>query len=277
MNSALRVGLPFLVAMALWPTCTLSEAGAADEEDAFAFERSDVGKFEVLLDGKPLELQPGPLYTYDEVIAKWHNGTSWVWGAKGRPPVFLNTMLLGSTRYYEFISLSKKGPAVDTPYGVQWRPADGWDPKVIEGAPPTAPNRRARLVQMRNLARRFTIEQTQSSVQRLRLLPQPIYRYASESDESLDGAIFAYLREGDLETILVVDAAKSAPTDSNDGAKWVFDCMPVSIDYQVARIDDEVVWEREKVSYAAAAESDATYFLTTRPGTPEELGETPDE
>jgi hypothetical protein len=187
-------------------------------DDPFVESRRAAANITVQLNGQELELQPGPLYTYDEVIDRWRKGTSWVWGAEGRPPLLLNTMTLDDVRYYEFMSLTPSKLSVDTGYGAQWLPKPSWNPKPIQDAPEPAQTRRARLIQMRNLARQFTAEQTQGPVQpvqRLRLLPQPIYRYAKESDESLDGAIFGFLREGDLETILVIEAVKNLAACTN--------------------------------------------------------------
>ena len=72
----------------------------------------------------------------------------------------------------------------------------------------------------------------------LRLLPQPMFRYKSEDDESLDGAMFAFVRDGDLEVILTIDAAKKP-----DGtAQWVFDCDRVAVFEQYVSYRGKEVW-----------------------------------
>lgn len=239
------------------------EVLAQDEEkkpDAFAQQRARVKRVNVNLNDKPCELLRGPLYTYEEVIEKWHSGTSWVWGTKGRPAVFLNMMTQGGTRYFEFISLTSGTLKVSIGKQMGWQPEPNWNPKIIKGEAPPSANRKRRLIQMRSLARRFKARQVHfGQVQRLRGLPQPIYRYASESDNSLDGAIFAYLRESDLETILVIDAQKQ----KDGSAIWVFDCMPVSIDYQEMQFDEKIVWERKRISYSQAGLSSASYHIYT--------------
>jgi hypothetical protein len=126
---------------------------------------------------------------------------------------------------------------------------------------------------MRALARRFTADQTDSSgtVRRLRLLPQPIYRYADETGESLDGGIFAMVRVGDLEIILIIDATKA-----EDGpGEWRFDCMPVSVDHQVVQLDGNRAWERQRISFAEAQVPRGTYYLFMRAARAAETAEAP--
>lgn len=239
----------------------LAAATANGEEDAIAELRSEVQEYEVRLNGEAIELQPGPLYTYDEVIDNWLDGSCWVWGGEGRPAVLMNTMVFGTSRWYEFISLSNETVEVDTQYGVSWRPKPSWEPTPFEDAPPPAANSRLRLIQMRALARQFGVRQSQPELERMRLLPQPIYRYPSETEESLDGAIFAFLREGDLETLLTLEAVKDG-----DATGWKYDLKRVSVDYQIAQLNDQQVWEVPRIEMAEAYKKDATFFITHRRG-----------
>ena len=246
----------------LMSTAALAQDRGEKKKDRFAPERARVTKIRIEVDGKPVELVRGPLYTYEEVIDKWHNGTSWVWGKKGRPAAFLNMMTAGQTRYFEFISLTKKTTKGSMGTDLKWEPKSIWKPKLIKGAPKPASSRTRRLIQMRSLARRFQGKQVHyGEVQRLRQLANPVYRYQEESDESLDGTIFAFLRESDLETILILEAQKQ----EDGSAKWVFDCMPVSIDYQEVLFDDRVVWEKPRGSYSQAGLKAAPYHIHKQP------------
>ena len=231
------------------------------EEDPFAKQRERVEMVSATLGAKDLELQKGPLYTYEEVIHDWHTGTSWVWGKKGRPVVFLNMMTQGTTQYHEFISLTDKAPSVSINKEMSWRPKANWNPTPIKGAPKPASRRKARLIQMRALARQFEGTQYQNGEEQpLRVLPQPIYRYGEESDESLDGAIFAFLRESDLETLLVIDAEKQ-----EDGPpRWVFDCSRVSISHQEMKRKGKIVWSRPFTSFANVQRPNAPYHIYMR-------------
>lgn len=239
-----------------------TNSSEANKEDRFAKQRRVVEEIDVRVDGKPLNLLEGPLYTYEEVIQNWHDGTSWVWGTgEGRPMAFLNMMTLGRTRYYEMISLKDGKTIATADNGLNWKPKSKWKLKEIEGAKKPASSRRLRLVQMRAIARSFKGTQFQNGEQPLRMLPQPIYRYEKESDESLDGAIFAFLRETDLETILVIEAAKQ-----KDGpAVWKFDCSRVSISPQQVEYKDRVAWSVPRISYPQAQDGKAPYHIFLRP------------
>ena len=78
-----------------------------------------------------------------------------------------------------------------------------WAPKVgdmefvaLEDAPTPTPTKPGRLSQMRTLAEAFSVDATarndDSVTRRLRMLPQPIFRYDSRDTDLLDGAVFAF-------------------------------------------------------------------------------------
>ena len=111
---------------------------------------------------------------------------------------------------------------------------------------------------MRRLARQFEAKQFEPNDEvgyYLRLLPTPIYRY-SESDESLDGAFFAFVREQDCETVLCIDAEKR-----EDGtSRWVFDCKQQSGNSQKVFRKKQIVWSCKQESRPP----DSTYFIFVR-------------
>jgi hypothetical protein len=74
--------------------------------------------------------------------------------------------------------------------------------------------------------------------------------------------------EGDLETILVIEAVKN-----RDSARWMFYCMPVAINHQVVKHRETTVWERQRIRFSEATVPTATYFIFTRPARPEEVAE----
>jgi hypothetical protein len=246
---------------------------AADEgEDRFAHARSDAEKIEVrvLADKtKELPLEPGPLYISEEPPRQWVNGTCWVWGERGRPAVFLTMTTLGETRYYEFLSLTTQRLEVDNGYGGQWTPEPGWTPLPIDDAPAPAADRRRRMAQMRSLARRFTahsINQFESGTRyELKLLPQPIYRYAEASEDSLDGGIFGLCLDNNAEVILILDAAIEGGE-----ARWVFDCERMSVCELVVELDGGPIWRAEPIPFSAATPQ-STYHIFSRQARPEEM------
>lgn len=235
-----------------------AQEDAPEKPDEFAKQRRAVKRVNARIDGNELELLPGPLYTYDEALHKWNDGTSWIWGSEGRPDILLNMVTQRTTRYYEFISLTNAEVEVETPTGTNWKPETNWNPTKIEKAPKPSKKKAERLKQMLAIAKRLSGTQSFKGAQdKLQLVPQPIYRYFGESEESLDGAIFAFLRRHDLETVAVIEAAKQ-----KDGtAEWVIDCMPASIAKQEVRLDDKVVWFKPEMTYPEVMEQDAPYHI----------------
>ena len=210
----------------------------------------------------PLELQPGPIYAYDEQVRGWHRGSSWVWGGLGRPAIFLNISFHNRV-YYEFISLAQQSIVVNTGYDTSWTPEPEWNPKPINGTNAPATTRRMRLQQMRSIARRFSayqIDHDDSFRERhLRLLPQPIYRYAKESQESVDGGIFGFVRDGDLEIILIVEAT------TGPNPRWVFECKRVAIFEQHVKLNDIDVWSCDRIHFHEASNKNAYHIFIRNP------------
>jgi hypothetical protein len=99
---------------------------------------------------------------------------------------------------------------------VLWQPRTSalqWKPLPKAELP--AESRPIRLVQMRRIARRFSGEVSdrpvadQTTMKKLRLLPQPIYRY---SGDAADGAIFAFANGTTPAVLLCVEADLSPKT-----------------------------------------------------------------
>jgi hypothetical protein len=72
---------------------------------------------------------------------------------------------------------------------------------------------------MRTLADGYSVVADYGNMKKedMRLLPAPVYRYASEKQGVTDGAIFAFVRGTDPEAFLLIEARKGA-----DGPEWQF-------------------------------------------------------
>ena len=232
-----------------------------------------------LVDGESVALEVGrdPLLSYQTVIRGWSKGSAWVWGNRGRPQAMLSLVTLeGSrTRYYEFLSFSTNKLIFKIPGGPTWIPEPTWKAASIPKTKRPANARRLRLIQMRDIARRFSafqrdyFEDPQKGVRHeMRLLTQPIYRYRSESNESLDGAFFAFTRNGDLELLLVLEAEKS---DSNQSAPWVYSAYPVTIHELNLLLDGTRVWFLQNKRISDVQSATEKYFIFRRRATDDEL------
>ena len=77
-------------------------------------------------------------------------------------------------------------------------------------APEPADSAAKRLVQMKDLARRFKcrLSDINRDSEELRLLPRPLYRYKTERQDLADGALFAFVQGTDPEVVVVIEAAR---------------------------------------------------------------------
>ncbi len=169
---------------------------------------------------EPLELRKQPIYEWtNPVRAAQQVGLVFLWTTRGRAEavgtIFSSTAgpMRGFT--HEFHSLSMGTLYVDRrgTHDATWTPSGpGIELVPIEGAPAPAGTAAQRLGQMRALARDFSATTRDASDNRytLRLLSQPLYRYASTDPEVLDGALFAFVTSAgtDPEALLVIEARK---------------------------------------------------------------------
>jgi hypothetical protein len=150
------------------------------------------------------------------------DGGVWRLGTEGRPTALVTIELyevLGAPRRltYEFLTLTKSKFSLKHKAGMipRWEPTEsGLTLKELPEAPKPAATAAARLVQMRQLARRFTVKETirGREVIECRFLTQPIDRYQSEVDTIVDGAIFVHVNSTNPEVGVVIET---------DGNRWV--------------------------------------------------------
>jgi hypothetical protein len=202
------------------------------------------------------------LVFHEQSLLNWGNparqqerGSVFAWFSDGRPRVigsFFTYQLGDAAREkVEFHSLSEDplvatydGETVWTPNGnaITWRPLDD--------APTPAGNDQKRLVQMRTQARRFGAVLVSPSGDRdeLRLMTQPLLRYAAPKAKVLDGAIFSFVVATDPEALLLIEAA-GPPNEE----KWRYAFARFHYWELSARLDDRPVWS------VAADPSQATH------------------
>jgi hypothetical protein len=191
-----------------------------------------------------VELRREPVYVWTNPLRQnGQSGAVFVWTCRGRAEVigtfFSSPANAPQNLNHEFHSLavsvldvSRSGPNTWTPQ------APGIDLVAIAGAPAPARSSAQRLVQIRELARDFSVTTQDDKEKRweLRLLPKPLYRYESTDPEVLDGAVFAFVTSAgtDPEALLVIEARKPKGAA---GAVW---------HYGVGRFTDMNLWVRHK-------------------------------
>ena len=219
MNAPLFVLL--LIAQGLGQTPAAPAAEAPDNK-AEAAEARAVAKLlaaEYVLEdqssGQKLQHQPEPILRWLLQLDRRFYSDVYVWTLDGRPEaVAAITSVYGARRIMEteihslstgLLLMSHQGKVVWQPErgGIEWKP--------LPGAPRPAVTPASRLVQMRALAAQFSLKADYGKMMKedLRLMPAPVYRYTSEKQDVVDGAMFAFARGTDPETFLLLEARKS--------------------------------------------------------------------
>ncbi len=115
--------------------------------------------------------------------------------------------------WVEMTSLVGDPARCDKEGNVSWSPARGGHiGKMLAGAEVPSDKPVRRLVQMRDIARRFTAELYKGQDPNptlLRLMPQPMDRYRHEKSGLIDGALFAFVEANDPEFLLAVEAVRA--------------------------------------------------------------------
>lgn len=226
----------------------------------FRFSSSDAGF--------PKQLQPTPLFRYEDQTRGYVDGTVWRLGEQGRPlalitaelhPNYLNG---GPVIVYDFLSLTER------PFTAKSADVPGWSPRGsavtmqrLPDAPEPAKAAAARLGQMKQLARRFSatqeVTELDTSFVHLRLLPREIDRYSPEPQADSDGASFLFVNGRNPGVVLLLETK---------GREWTFGVGRLSAPSTlVMRLDDTVVWKEPRASLSWSSPYTASNSAATFP------------
>jgi hypothetical protein len=124
-----------------------------------------------------------------------------------------------------------------------WQPQKpGVEYAPIPDAPAPKGTRAERLQQIKQLAGRFESTMLGWKVEtndqeKLRFLPQPIYRYDPESGPVIDGAVFAFVQGTDPESLLLIELV-----EEESKQHWVYAFARRTAGKLEGRLDGKVVW-----------------------------------
>jgi hypothetical protein len=168
--------------------------------------------FELLgTDGKRFEMQAEPVLRWPNSTRDTHEGATFVWARDGRCEAIACVWENGGSWAYAFHSLSDKKLVGRHNGRTFWQTEKpGIEFTTFSDAPEPADSAVKRLVQMKDLARRFKcrLSDINRKTEELRLLPRPIFRYETDRKDLIDGALFAYVQGTDPEVVLVLEAAR---------------------------------------------------------------------
>ena len=212
---------------------------------------------------------PDPVLRFSNPVRNsFSDGAIFLWLDDKRPRAAASLWIRanGNTGY-DFTSLTDAPLTCIRDGQTVWAPPHATTERAVgPDAPAPTESERLRLTQMRDMARRFsgTIQNWPSkAIGELRLLPQPIYRYAAPKEDIVDGAIFALAQANDPEILVVLELVDSSPKD----AKWHYLLARRSAVRMEARLDDREILSlpgygsqprTEKEPYIEARDGDYT-------------------
>jgi hypothetical protein len=183
-----------------------------------------------------------PVFRYSDPARSLANAAVWVFG-KGRPAALVTLEKYPRDWAFELIAFDDPHVAANTADGWRWSPGKtAVQFHELPDAPAPADTEVARLRQMKNAIRAFSAMQTDERGQRyeLRLVTQPIYRYADEPAGLIDGALFVLSYGTNPEIVIGLECRKSADGES----RWYYGVAPSSSNACVLKLNDRDVWSK---------------------------------
>jgi hypothetical protein len=258
-------------AIAVAPAGAQAAQPSPDQEKAWSEQAArlavaEAQSYDIRLGG----VKSPPLKLADRPALKWSNtddatihGSVLLWMHEGRPEAIASIFKFFTVKdefSAELHSLSE-GPIVARKGGqIVWQPEEAgvtFAPLAAVAAP--AKSAPARLAQMRGIARDFTGTMTtfDQTTHALRLLTQPIARYAADNDSAdgnvadkrglVDGAIFAFARATDPDVLLLLEARAEGEL-----VQWRYALARMHCGALAMRYKDREVWSKEQMAHPFA-------------------------
>jgi len=208
----------------------------------------------------PTRQSDTPCKLHSEPIFKWSNpvsgaeGAVFVWTSDGRPIAITKNHLNSRKSFYSETtnSVSDNLPRMIEGDLVSWEPSEpGVKFEIIDQLGPPATTASQRLAQMRRVLREFRIVDNWGQMPasssapdlELRIMPTPLFRYSSESNKIIDGALFAFAQGTNPEAIVLIEAIETA-----DGRLvWRAACSRMTIFPVRAWYKERLVFEAERI------------------------------
>jgi hypothetical protein len=216
-----------------------------------------------------LERLAEPVYRFDDAARRTSDGTVWVWCRSGRPSALLtltkhDSPAAGPHWLTEMTSLAP-GPISAVFEGIgTWEPSiAGVVMEKLPDAPLPAEDEKQRLRQMRELVRKIKAHENSRprdgrAVKRyeLRVLPQPVHRYANAG--VIDGGMFIIAYGLNPEVVMLVEARREGSSDP----AWHCGFARISVMDLHVDFEGKEIWSHRGGPTKGA---DDTYWLFTRP------------
>ena len=216
-----------------------------------ALSQSEAARYTIFRDSarqEKLELRKEPVYVWTNVLRNGgQNGAVFVWTYHGRPEVvgsFHSNAAYNEpgkravTHELHTLSSEILYPEREGPH--RWQPKAGVALKPVPDAAKPADSPRQRMIQMREIIRKFSAHSIDVEKQtwQLRVLTEPLIRYQSTDSKVIDGALFAFVTSAgtDPEVIILLEAR-----EGETGPAWRYAvCRFSDLDLYVKHKDVEI-------------------------------------
>ncbi|MBS0206846.1 MAG: hypothetical protein JSS49_28560 [Planctomycetes bacterium] len=211
-----------------------------------------------------------PVFRYSDQQRQIRDATIWVWTVHGRPVALMKTERYGFPEpqphwLFNVTSVTSDTLTVKWPFNrefVSKKPGMTFRPTT--SAVDAVETKSGRLVQLKNLARRFSatmIDGVNEDVKtEMRLLTTPLFRYSSEVDEIIDGAFFGFSATGTNPDAIVAIQWQGG----SSAAKCEFSVTGTTTTGLRVRLDDTEVWSQPFLSGRGQEFDTWTWFFSDR-------------
>jgi hypothetical protein len=212
-----------------------------------------------------IALPQRPLLTFGDPARSNDTGTVWAYGTTGRPLAVLELYRSGTTGadWVHAIALTNTTPvALSLPDGRRWTPVVPDVPRLTVTAEPPAGTPRLRLAWMKQFVAKCAAHEfwdPDNSRYELRLLPQPLMRYADEPNGLIDGACFVFAHGTNPEILLFVEAVIHGQRQEPE---WRLAAAPLGSAELLLEHEGRTLWTRPRApGVTGTAKDDYWLFL----------------
>ena len=233
------------------------------------FERAKAARVSTVNRPSPhIKLLAEPLMHFSDPEINILDAGLWAYSDGGRPQALLKVeahrwdddVLPQVTWVHCFVSASGDRIVAVWPNGPRFAAREpGLKLETFADGPQPAESPRARLTQMKELARRFTAHCIDESKKELnmRLLPTPVYRYADLEAGVQDGAVFAFSASG-TNPILVLLVELSQP--QGEAAKWQYSLSRMTVREMTVKLGNRTVYEQAFAGFGGVQQANWIAF-----------------
>jgi hypothetical protein len=206
---------------------------------------------------------PEPVLRYADATRVLSDSTLWVWSDGGRPSAIVGLEFYGkrpakSQWLCEVASVSSQRIAVTCGDELQWTAREP-GAKFTRLAGVVGERPATRLIQMRDLQRRFTAHEQTPVEGRIELRPlaKPLHRYEDAAAGILDGAILSFANGTNPEVFLMLEAIREPKGD----VVWQYALIQMTGAVVTVELDGQELWSRGEADPPAVRDAYVNRWL----------------